>query len=64
MLPYDGTKYSLFEILKIYSRQTILQYTQFFKVNVNEKENKYYKIEILKDFYSGDKIKIKLNDIT
>ena len=63
MLPYDGAKYSLFDMLKIYSQQSNFEYTQFFKVNVQEKQ-KYFKIEILKNVKSGDKIKMKLTDIT
>ena len=63
MLPYKGKKYSLFKILKIYSIQSNFEYTQYFKVEVKETQ-KYFKIVILKNNGNGDKIKIKLNDIT
>lgn len=63
MLPVDGRKYSLFQILTLFSQQTNLEYIQYFKVNVKEKQQ-YFKIEILKNANSGDKVMIKINDVT
>ena len=65
LLPYDGTKYSFFQIINIYTQQTNFEYTQFFKIDMR-KEQKYFKLELikLKNTSFGDNVMTKLNEIT